>query len=89
MAEFSDREKKIIHTMTILQNPMLKSVPPELKKTLLTANLNLAGLQFDEREIIDLHEGVMAEQQAVLQRGLKFMDKHGIAAAEAMKHIKF
>ena len=88
MAEFNDREKKIIHTMTILQNPLLKDVPPELKKTLLTANLNLAGLEFNEREIIDLHEGVMAEQKAVLQKGLGFMSKHGIAAAEAMKHLK-
>lgn len=88
MAEFNDREIKIIHTMTILQNPMLKDVPPELKKTLLTANLQLRGLEFDEREIIDLHEAVMAEQKLVLQKGLAFMNKHGASVTEAMKHLK-
>lgn len=89
MVEFSDREIKIIHTMTILQNPLLKDAPPELKKTLLTTNLQVRGLQFEEREIIDLHEGVMAEQKEVLQRGLKFMSQHGVSMTEALKHIKF
>lgn len=43
--------------------------------------------EFNEREIIDLHEAVMAEQKAVLQKGIGFMSKYGVAAAEAMKHL--
>ena len=89
MAEFSEREIKIIHTMTLLQNPMLANVPPELKKTMMITNLRVRGLDFDEREIIDLHEAIMAEQHLVLQKGLAFMDKHGISIQEAMKHLKF
>ena len=89
MAEFNEREIKIIHTMTILQNPMLTQVPPDLKRTLMIANLRLRVLEFNEQEIIDLHEAIMSEQQAVLQRGLKFMSEHGISVNDALKHTKF
>ena len=88
MAEFNEREAKIIHTMTILQNPLLKDAPPELKKTMMITNLRMRGLDFDEQEIIDLSQAIMEEQKIVLQKGLAFMNKHGLSVTEAMKHVK-
>ena len=81
MAEFSDRELKIIHAMTILQNPLLKDdVPADLKQTIITATLAVRGLKFEEAEIIDIVQGIIQEQKMVLQMGLGKMKKMGITS---------
>lgn len=90
MAEFSERELKIIHAMTILQNPLIKDdAPADLKRNIVTATLAVRGLEFNEAEIIDLIQGVISEQKLVLQMGLGAISKMKINGTMIKEALPF
>lgn len=87
MFEFTDREKKIIHTMNVLRNPQLSNVSPQTKKNLVIMALNLRNIKFDEKEIIDISYAITNEVNSAITDGLAFLDKHK-ESLEALKHLK-
>lgn len=76
VAEFSEREIKIIHTMNILRNPLIADAPPETKKNLMIMSLKIAGLKFEEREIIDLSEAITNEVNLTVKKSIGIMDRY-------------
>lgn len=86
--EFSEREIKIVQSMLVLMNPQLSQVPPDMKKQIITTTLNLRGIQFDEREIIDIGNACVEEQKAVTQKAMSILQKHP-ELLKQMSHFKF
>ena len=77
MVEFTEREIKIIHAMAFLQSPQFKVIPPEVKKNAVGLMLKARGMNFDENELIDLMEGIKAEQELTIKEAYGMLDKMG------------
>ena len=77
MVEFTDREIKIIHSMAFLQSPQFKAVPPEVKKNAVGLMLKARGMNFDEGELVDIMEGIKAEQELTIKEAYGMLDKMG------------
>lgn len=75
MAEFSDREIKIIQTMNILRNPLIADAPPETKRNLMIMSLKVSGIRFEEQEIIDLSEAITNEVNLTVKKSIGIMHK--------------
>jgi hypothetical protein len=77
MAELTDREKKIVHSMNVMLNPALKDVPFDIKTKALQSVLLVAGYQWDENEMTDLMAAISAETKAGNQSALALLGKYG------------
>ena len=75
MAEFTDREKKIINVMNIMRNPLIADAPPETKKNLMIMSLKVAGIEFDEQEIIDISYAITDEVNLTVKKSLGIMHR--------------
>jgi len=76
MAELNERERKILSFMFVMMNPQLQGVPFAVKDGLIRSTFLMAGIKFDEVEMTDIGEACKAEVKAIMQGGLKFIDKH-------------
>ncbi len=76
MAELNEREKKIISFMFVMMNPATVGVPFSVKDGLIRSMFLMAERKFDEVEMTDLGEACRAEIKALMQGGMKFIDKH-------------
>jgi len=76
MAKLSDREKKIVLAMNVMNNPAYKNAPFDLKTRALQAVLLSAGYKWDEHEMTDLMWAIGAEIKAANEHALKMLDKY-------------
>lgn len=76
MAEFSDREIKIIHTMHSLINFNLKDVPFAVRKSMIMATLKVRGLDYTEQEITDIVLAINAETKLITQNAMALLGKY-------------
>ena len=76
MVEFTQREKILVHSMNIMNNPMFASAPFDLKTRALQSQLMLCGYKWDENEMIDLMNAIGEETKVASQGALKLLDKY-------------
>ena len=76
MAELTDREKKIVHAMNIMNNPQFSQAPFELKTNALKSVLLVCGYKWNEEEMTDIMWAIGAEIKAENQNALKMLDKY-------------
>lgn len=79
MAEFTDRERKIIHGVSILMNPAFQGVPPVVRQNVYMMCLKMQEIEFTEEELKDLMFGIEDEQKLVFQNAMGMMSKMGNA----------
>lgn len=77
MAEFSDREIKIVHAMHSLINYNLRDVPFDVRKSMIMATLKVRGLNYTEQEIIDIVLAINAETKLITQNAMALLGKYG------------
>ena len=79
MAELTEREKRIVHMMNVMLNPMLNNVPSDLKTNALKATLIAYGYQWNETEMADLMGAISSTTKEGMQHALKILGKYGDA----------
>ena len=87
MVEFTERERAVIHLMSILQNPMTKDIPFDLKIQSLMATCLLRKIPFDETTMKDMAIGIDEEIKLTIKEGFGFLAKHP-ELLQAMKDFK-
>lgn len=88
MVEFTQREKIIIHSMNIMNNPAFSQAPFDLKTRALQSQLMLCGYEWDENQMIDIMNGIGAETEVANQSVLKLLDRFKVNLKE-LKGFKF
>lgn len=76
MAEFTQREKNIIHAINVMNNPAYSKAPFDIKTVALQAVLLSAGYKWNEPEMIDLMQAIGLEIKDAYEHGLKMLDKY-------------
>ena len=76
MAELTDREKKIIHAMNVMNNPTYGNAPFEIKTKALQAVLLVAGYDWNEEEMTDIMQAIGKEIEDAQKASLKMLDKY-------------
>ena len=76
MAEFSEREIKIVHAMHSLINFNLKDVPFGIRKSMIMATLKVRGLDYTEQEITDIVLAINAETKLITQNAMALLGKY-------------
>lgn len=76
MVEFTDREKKIIHAMNVMNNPAYNEAPFDLKTKALQSVLLVAGYTWNEDEMTDIMQAIGKECEDANKAGLKMLDKY-------------
>ena len=77
MAEFTDREIKIVHAMHSLINFNLRDVPFAVRKSMIMATLKVRGLDYTEQEITDIVLAINAETKLITENALGLLGKYG------------
>lgn len=86
MAELTEREKKMVYIHMIMHSPSgpYENMPLETRENMLAVCLKMRGMEYDQREMLDLGQAIVVERSLMLQAGAGFLDKNkGI-----MKHLK-
>ena len=74
MAELTEREKKIVLIKYIIHgNSPFSEAPLETRVQMLQAALKLSGIRYNEAELLDLGEAILAAQQATNDSSLGFL----------------
>jgi len=76
MAELTERERKIIRYIHVMQNPQLTGVPFEIKNALIQTIFMTGKIKFMETEMKDLGDAVNVELRSITKDGLGFLNKH-------------
>jgi|CXWL01.1.fsa_nt_gi hypothetical protein len=86
MAELTDREKKLVYIHMIMHSPSgpYENMPLEVRENMLAICMKLRGIEYDQREMLDLGQAVVEERKLMMQSGIGFLDKN----KEVMKHLK-
>lgn len=79
MAELTEREIKICHIFLTVLNHKFADTPQEIKESMLGIMLQLRGLGYDEKEIIDIIQALDAEQELLIKASMKVMWKHKVS----------
>ena len=68
MAELTEREQKIVLIDFTVHSKagMFASLPSEIKEQMLMAIMKLKGIPYDQREMLDLGQAMLDEQQAIM-----------------------
>ena len=77
MVELTDREKKIVHVLNIMYNPILNDAPFEIKQQALQAVVLVRGFTWDANEMNDLLLALNAEIQDGQKAAFKMLGKYG------------
>lgn len=75
MAEFTDREIKIIHAMHSLINHNLRDAPFEVRKAMIMATLKVRGLNYDEQELTDIVLAINEETKLISQNAMALLGR--------------
>ena len=89
MAEFTQREKIIVHAMNIMNNPAFASAPFDLKTKALQSQLMLCGYEWNENEMIDIMNAINSATQEASQGALKLLSKYKINFKDLAHLTKF
>ena len=76
MAEFTDREIKIVHAMHSLINFNLKDAPFAVRKSMIMATLKVRGLNYTEHEITDIVLAINAETKLITSSAMGLLGKY-------------
>lgn len=76
MAELTEREKAIIHTMFFMMNPATIKVPIELRENTLLTMLKIRGINFTLAELQDFSHAIEKEQKDAIAESFGFLNKH-------------
>ena len=77
MVELTERERRIVHAMNIMNNPGLKNAPFDIKTKALQSVLLVYGFTWDMQDMTDLMQAITAEVEAGQQHVLKMLGKYG------------
>lgn len=78
MVELTDREKRIVHIMNVMNNPAFANAPLELRTKAVQTTLLTCGYKWNEHEMTDLVDSITAEITHFNQSTLKMLDKYKI-----------
>ena len=86
MAELTEREKKMVYIHMIMHSPSgpYAAMPLEVRENMLAVCLKLRGMEYDQREMLDLGQAVVEERKLMMSSGVGFLDKN----KGVMKHLK-
>lgn len=86
MTELTEREKKIVHINFIMHSPAspFATLPVETREQMLAVVLKLRGIEYDQREMLDIGQAVINERDMMIKSGLGFLHKH----KDSLKHIR-
>lgn len=86
MAELTEREKKLVYIHMIMHSPVSEfaNMPIEIRENMLAVVLKLRGMEYDQREMLDLGQAVIEERKLMMSSGIGFLDKN----KDVMKHLK-
>ena len=86
MAELTDREKKIVMIKFIVHgNGPFATEPVETRVQMLEAACKMMGLDWNEQEMFDLGEAVIAVQQQFLDSGKGWLNKNQDAVKAGLR----
>ena len=77
MAELTEREKRIVHSMNIMNNSTLFDAPFEVRTNALKATLLSCGYTWNEDEMIDLMNAIGAESKHFESSTKRLLGKYG------------
>ena len=60
------------------------NMPLETRENMLAVVLKLRGMEYDQREMLDLGQAVVEERKLMMGAGVGFLDKN----KDIMKHLK-
>ena len=86
LIELTDREKKMVYIHMIMHSPTgpYENLDLETRENMLAVTLKLRGMEYDQREMLELGESISQERKKMLESGTNFLSKNkGI-----LKHIK-
>ncbi len=75
MAEFTDREIKIVHAMHSLINQNLRDVPFEVRKAMIMATLKIRDVNYNEQEITDIILAINEETKLISQNAMALLGR--------------
>lgn len=80
MRDFTDRERKIIVTMLTVINPLseVRNQPQDVKEQLIKEALRIRQLQFNEKEIVEIINGITEESQDTIKHIYGFLQAKNI-----------
>jgi len=80
MRDFTDRERKIITIMLTIINPLpaVKDQPQDIKEQLIKEALRIRNLDFNEKEIIQIINGITEESQHTIKHIYGFLQAKNI-----------
>ena len=86
MAELTEREKKLVYIHMIMHSPASEfaNMPLETRENMLAVVMKLRGMEYDQREMLDLGQAVVEERKLMTGAGVKFLDNN----KDMMKHLK-
>ena len=86
MVELTDREKQIVMIKFIVHgNGPFSNTPVPQRVKMLEAAIKVMGLEWNEQEMFDLGEAVIATQQQFLDSGMGWMEKNQDAIDAGLK----
>lgn len=88
MAELTEREKKIIFIKYIIHGVSPYSeMPLETRVQMLQAALKFTGTKYNEAEMLDLGEAILAVQKSVNDSIMGFLSKNKSLVKEALSRM--
>lgn len=80
MRDFTDRERKIIVTMLTVVNPIsqVRDQPQDVKEQLIKEALRIRQLDFNEKELVEIINGITEESQNTIKHIYGFLQSKGI-----------
>lgn len=80
MRDFTDRERKIITILLTVINPLpaVKDQPQDVKEQLIKEALRIKNLEFNEKEIIEIINGITEESQNTVKHIFGFLQAKNI-----------
>lgn len=61
-----------------------QNMPLETRENMLAVCMKLRGMEYEQREMLDLGQAVVEERKLMMASGVGFLDKN----KEIMKHLK-
>ena len=88
MAELTDREKKIVLIKYIIHGVSpFQEAPIEVRSQMLQVAMKFMGFDYDESEMLDLGEAILAVQQESNDRQMGFLQKHPDLLKSALNNL--
>lgn len=78
--DFTDRERKIVVIMLTVLNPLteVKSQPQDVKEQLIKEALRIRNMNFNEKELVEIINGITEESNITVKHLFGFLQNKGI-----------